>query len=125
MRRDGGPGTLAFAAGAAFDPEAAVESALSEILTYIPHLPGQVSERPDELAAMTRDFDLVRRLPDHAALFGLPEMAEHAREFLRPGAGRPLGELYAGWQERRPRSLDLLDDLRAAAVTSWSRPGST
>ncbi|MGW3246223.1 TOMM precursor leader peptide-binding protein [Streptomyces sp. NPDC001070] len=111
VRRDGGPGTLAFAAGAAFDPETAVESAVAEILTYIPHLPGQVSERPDELAAMARDFGLVRRLPDHAALFGLPEMAEHAASYLRPAAVRPLGELYAEWERRRPRTGDLLDDV--------------
>jgi ribosomal protein S12 methylthiotransferase accessory factor len=112
VRRDGGPGTLAFAAGAAFDPEAAVESALSEILTYLPHLPGQVRERPGELAAMAEDFSLVRRLPDHAALFGLPRMAEHAGDFLHPAEpARALSQLYAGWQERRPRSLDLLDDV--------------
>ncbi|MEU1619314.1 TOMM precursor leader peptide-binding protein [Streptomyces sp. NPDC005722] len=112
VRRDGGPGTLAFAAGAAFDPETAVESAVSEILTYIPHLPGQVGERPEELAAMARDFGLVRRLPDHAALFGLPEMAEHAASYLRPAAVRPLGELYADWERRLPRTGDLLDDVR-------------
>ena len=113
VRRDGGTGTLAFAAGAAFDPETAVESALSEILTYIPHLPGQVRERPAELAAMAEDYDLVRRLPDHAALFGLPRMAEHCAEYLDPGPTRPLDELYAGWRERRPHTLDLLDDLAA------------
>ncbi|MDH6108742.1 ribosomal protein S12 methylthiotransferase accessory factor [Kitasatospora sp. MAP12-15] len=112
VRRDGGPGTLAFAAGAGFDPESAVESAVSEILTYLPHLPRQVSERPSELAAMAEDFDLVRRLPDHAALFGLPEMARHAEDYLRPAAVRPLDELYAGWLKERPQSCDLLDDLR-------------
>jgi ribosomal protein S12 methylthiotransferase accessory factor len=111
VRRDGGPGTLAFAAGAAFDPESAVESALSEILTYIPHLPGQVRERPEELAAMAEDYDLVRRLPDHAALFGLPRMAGHCAEYLDPRPARPLGELYAGWEARRPRTGDLLDDV--------------
>ena len=112
VRRDGGPGTLAFAAGAAFDPQAAVESALSEILTYLPHLPGQVAARTAELEAMADDFSLVRRLPDHAALFGLPRMAEHARDYLTPGPLRPLPELYADWEQRRPRSLDLLDDVR-------------
>ena len=112
VRRDGDPGTLAFAAGAAFDPQAAVESALSEILTYLPHLPGQVSARAAELAAMAEDFTLVRRLPDHAALFGLPGMARHAATYLSPGRVRPLPELYAGWERRRPRSLDLLDDVR-------------
>ncbi|AUG80483.1 cyclodehydratase [Kitasatospora sp. MMS16-BH015] len=113
VRRDGGPGTLAFAAAAGFDPEETVEAAVAEILTYLPHLPGQVAERPAELAAMAADFDLVRRLPDHAALFGLPEMARHARSYLEPvGAPRPPAELYADWERARPRSLDLLDDLR-------------
>ncbi|OKJ13749.1 TOMM precursor leader peptide-binding protein [Kitasatospora sp. CB01950] len=112
VRRDGGPGTLAFAASAGFDPEDTVESAVSEILTYIPHLPGQVRERPAELAAMAENFDLVRRLPDHAALFGLPQMAEHARSYLEPaGPARPAAELYADWAETCPRGTDLLDDL--------------
>ncbi|MET8288115.1 TOMM precursor leader peptide-binding protein [Streptomyces sp. NPDC005132] len=111
VRRDDGPGTLAFAAGASFDPETAVESAVSEILTYIPHLPGQVAERPDELAAMARDFDLVARLPDHAALFGLPAMRRHAANYLAPPRAASLDELFAGWEERRPRTGDLRDDL--------------
>ncbi|MER5638918.1 TOMM precursor leader peptide-binding protein [Kitasatospora sp. NPDC002227] len=113
VRRDGGPGTLAFAAAAGFDPESTIEGAVSEILTYLPHLPGQVAERPAELAAMARNFDLVRRLPDHAALFGLPEMAHHARSYLEPVApARPPAELYADWERARPRTGDLLDDLR-------------
>ncbi|MFJ5927682.1 TOMM precursor leader peptide-binding protein [Kitasatospora sp. NPDC092948] len=112
VRRDGGPGTLAFAASAGFDPEDTVESAVSEILTYIPHLPGQVRERPAELAAMAENFDLVRRLPDHAALFGLPQMARHARSYLEPAApARPAAELYADWAADCPRGTDLLDDL--------------
>ncbi len=111
VRRDGGPGALAFAAGAGFDPERAVESAVSEILTYIPHLPGQVRERPAELAAMAEDFSLVRRLPDHAALFGLPQMAQHAQSYLEPLAVRSLEEVYGGWAKVRPQSSDLLDDL--------------
>ncbi|MFJ5270951.1 TOMM precursor leader peptide-binding protein [Streptomyces sp. NPDC088358] len=111
VRRDDGPGTLAFAAGASFDPETAVESAVSEILTYIPHLPGQVAERPAELTAMTEDFDLVERLPDHAALFGLPAMREHAANYLAPPHVGSLAELFAGWEGRRPRTEDLRDDL--------------
>ncbi|MEV6006353.1 TOMM precursor leader peptide-binding protein [Streptomyces sp. NPDC051976] len=127
VRRDGGPGTLAFAAGAAFDPETAVESAVSEILTYLPHLPRQVAERPAELAAMAEDFSLVRRLPDHAALFGLPRMTGHVGSYLEPVAVRSMAEIYGspgdtgsatagpahrdGWERLRPRGLDLLDDV--------------
>ncbi|MGW5306474.1 TOMM precursor leader peptide-binding protein [Streptomyces griseoluteus] len=111
VRRDDAPGSLAFAAGASFDPETAVESAVSEILTYIPHLPGQVAERPAELQAMAEDFDLVKRLPDHAALFGLPEMRAYATGYLKPARTAPLDELFTGWEERRPRTGDLRDDL--------------
>ncbi|WP_432189606.1 TOMM precursor leader peptide-binding protein [Streptomyces sp. Tue6028] len=111
VRRDDGPGTLAFAAGASFDPETAVESAISEILTYIPHLPRQVAERPAELTAMVHDFGLVKRLPDHAALFGLPAMRRHAHGYLTPSRVAPSAELFAGWEELRPRTGDLRDDV--------------
>ncbi|SDO51241.1 TOMM precursor leader peptide-binding protein [Actinacidiphila guanduensis] len=111
VRRDGGPGTFAFAAGAALDPLTAVESAVSEILTYLPHLPRQVAERPGELAAMAEDFALVRRLPDHAALFGLPRMREHLGSYLEPPATRTFAQTYADWEARRPRGLDLRADV--------------
>jgi ribosomal protein S12 methylthiotransferase accessory factor len=61
---------------------------------------------------MARDFSLVRRLPDHAALYGLPEMAEHAAGYLSPAAVASFDAVYRGWERARPRTLDLLDDLR-------------
>ncbi|MBV7699479.1 TOMM precursor leader peptide-binding protein [Streptomyces sp. TRM70350] len=111
VRRDGGYGTLSFSAAAGFDPERTVDSALSEVLTYIPHLPYQVAERHSELEEMTGDFTKVLHLKDHAQLYGLPVMTEHAREYLEPTALLPLVELYRDWEERRPRTGDLLDDL--------------
>lgn len=110
-RRDGGPGRLAFAAGASLRPESAILGALSEILTYLPVIPRQVRERPDELAAMAADFDKVLSLPDHSGLFALPEMAVHARRYLEPARRRPAAEVFADWDLRRPRNLDLLDDI--------------
>ncbi|MBQ0987108.1 TOMM precursor leader peptide-binding protein [Streptomyces sp. F63] len=112
VRRDGGPGTLSFSAAAGFDPEGTVDAALSEVLTYIPHLPYQVAERRAELEAMARDYGRVLHLKDHAQLYGLPEMARHAREYLEPEAVVPLGEAFPGWRDLRPRTGDLLDDLR-------------
>ncbi|MEU8777920.1 TOMM precursor leader peptide-binding protein [Streptomyces sp. NPDC048606] len=112
VRRDGGPGLYSFGAGAALDPAAAVEAALSEVLTYIPHLPRQVAERRDELDAMSRDFSRVLHLKDHAQLYGLPAMAPHAASYRDPVAVRPMGDLYRSWEtERRPRTGDLRDDL--------------
>ncbi|KAB8166539.1 TOMM precursor leader peptide-binding protein [Streptomyces sp. 3MP-14] len=112
VRRDGGPGLLSFGAAASLDPAEALAGALSEVLTYIPHLPYQVSERRAELEAMAVDFDLVRQLKDHAQLYGLPRMAEHAEEFLTEDPALPLAEVFADWARVRPATLDLRDDLR-------------
>ncbi|MGW7093025.1 TOMM precursor leader peptide-binding protein [Streptomyces sp. NPDC054874] len=112
VRRDGGHGTLSFSAAAGFDPADTVEAALSEVLTYIPHLPYQVTERLPELEAMERDFGKVLHLKDHAQLYGLPSMARHAATYLEPVDVLPLEETFANWQPLRPRTGDLLDDLR-------------
>ncbi|WP_030086224.1 MULTISPECIES: TOMM precursor leader peptide-binding protein [Streptomyces griseus group] len=112
VRRDGGNGTLSFSAAAGFDPAETVEAALSEVLTYIPHLPYQVAERRAELEAMEGDFTKVLHLKDHAQLYGLPSMVRHAAEYLEPAAVLPLDETFADWQPLRPRTGDLLDDLR-------------
>ena len=86
VRRDGGPGTLSFAAGAALDPATAVEAALCEALTYIPHLPRQVAERPAELAAMAAGL---RAGPPAAGPRGALRAAGDGRaRAVLPGAGR-------------------------------------
>ncbi|GIH73270.1 TOMM precursor leader peptide-binding protein [Sphaerimonospora thailandensis] len=113
VRRDGGHGTLSFSAAAGFDPETTVDAALSEVLTYIPHLPYQVAERHSELEEMAQDYRKVRYLKDHAQLYGLPRMAEHAREYLQPAGIRSLSETFGDWERVRPRTGDLLDDLRS------------
>ncbi len=112
VRRDGGDGALSFAAGASMDPATAVRAAVSETLTYIPELPLRVSTRREETVAMTRDYHKVLQLRDHAALFALPEMAEHAQCYLRPMTARPEEEVYRSWREEGPRSTELLDDVR-------------
>ncbi|MFE1894877.1 TOMM precursor leader peptide-binding protein [Streptomyces yangpuensis] len=112
VRRDGGPGLFSFGAGAALDPASAVEAALSEVLTYIPHLPRQVEERRGELEAMAADFAKVLHLKDHAQLYGLPAMAEHVRPYREPVAVRAMDEVYRSWTVHgRPRTGDLRDDL--------------
>jgi len=114
VRRDGGLGTLCFAAGASLDPQDAVRAALCEVASYIPSLSTRVRERLPELSAMAVDFTAVRDLPDHAALFGLPAMAHHA-DFLLAGRRRfPMAEVYSTWN-RRPPTLDLLEDVRYCA----------
>lgn len=112
VRRDGGPGSFSFGAGASLDPWAALEGALSEVLTYIPHLPRQVAERRGELEAMADDFGKVLHLKDHAQLYGLPRMTPHVRTYLEPPRKEPAESLWDGWERRqRPRTGDLADDL--------------
>ncbi|WBB64062.1 TOMM precursor leader peptide-binding protein [Streptomyces sp. WMMC500] len=112
VREDGGPGLLSFGAAAGPDPAGALTGALSEVLTYIPHLPYQVAERRAELEAMADDFGLVRQLKDHAQLYGLPRMAAHAGDFLTGDPAQPLAGVFADWARTRPATLDLRDDLR-------------
>ncbi|MFC4494966.1 TOMM precursor leader peptide-binding protein [Streptomyces ovatisporus] len=111
VRRDGGPGSFSFGAGASLDPRAALEGALSEVLTYIPHLPRQVAERRAELEAMADDFGKVLHLKDHAQLYGLPRMTRHVRTYLEPPRVRTADSLWSEWEQRRPRTGDLADDL--------------
>ncbi|MFH8766349.1 TOMM precursor leader peptide-binding protein [Streptomyces althioticus] len=112
VRRDGGSGLFSFGASASLNPTTALEGALSEVLTYIPHLPGQVDERRSELEAMASDFTRVRHLKDHAQLYGLPDMAVHVAPYLQPRAVRSMGDVYASWEATRPLTRDLADDVR-------------
>ncbi|MFJ9853441.1 TOMM precursor leader peptide-binding protein [Streptomyces sp. NPDC101150] len=111
IRRDGGPGLLSFAAGAGLDPVDAVRAAVSEVVTFVPTLARRVHERWSELDAMAEDFAKVRVLADHAVLFGLPRMAEHAARYTRPARRTTFAEAFDGWSARRPSSGDLLADL--------------
>ncbi|MBB5121808.1 hypothetical protein AF335_09145 [Streptomyces eurocidicus] len=109
VRRDGGDGSLAFAAGASPDPATAIRAAVGEALSFVPALPATVADRRTELLAMARDFDRVRHLRDHAALFALPRMRRHAAHYLGPAAPVPYAVLYAGLPG--PSATDLLEDL--------------
>ena len=109
VRDDGGPGLLSFAAAAHMSPERAVAAALSETLTYIPLQRGTTKRRWDELEAMADDYSLVHTVNDHAALFGLPRMREHAEEYL---AKRPLESMADLYGEPRPPAQDLRHHLQ-------------
>ncbi|MEO3924326.1 TOMM precursor leader peptide-binding protein [Micromonosporaceae bacterium B7E4] len=108
-RRDGGPGLLSFAAAAHLAPERAVAAALSETLTYIPLKRRTTLRRRHQLDAMAEDYSLVQTVHDHADLFGLPAMREHAEDYL---AGRPLESMAAVYGTPRPPDPDLRQDLQ-------------
>lgn len=94
VRPDGALGRASFAAGAGLRPQDALRAALSESLTYLPHLGSQVRESEAELRRMMTNYAEVRRLTDHARLFGLPEMGEHIRRYTQPRRSVTLGEAY-------------------------------
>lgn len=114
VRRDGGLGTLSFAAGAGLDPEDAIRAALCEIASYVPSFPQRVEENLEMVRSMQEDYLVVQELKHHALLYGVPEMAVHADFLLKQDrAPQPVDELYADWDAVRPRTGDLTDDLRA------------
>jgi ribosomal protein S12 methylthiotransferase accessory factor len=113
QRRDDAPGALLFAAGASLDPEEALASGLYEIASECGTFQEDSAAIVDELRVKAADFTKVRWLGDHATLYGLPEMATHARHLLGGAREpRPMAEVYREWQAERPRSLDLRDDVR-------------
>ncbi|MGW7312115.1 TOMM precursor leader peptide-binding protein [Streptomyces sp. NPDC054865] len=116
-RRTPGPGNIVLSAGAALTAGDAVDSALQEVASLLPHHLRSIAAREEEARAMVTDYGLVRDLDDHDLLYGLPEMERHV-PFLRPyedGPVRPvpLREAFADWEARGPRPADLLDDLTA------------
>lgn len=116
-RKDGGPGTLCFGAGASLDPEEAANSALREVAFEVPNAEAYATHSRERLLAMADDFRLVRELADHPRLYGLPEMRPHADHLLGPhgdvpGPTAPASRVYRKWYRDRPRHDDLTDDLR-------------
>lgn len=122
VRRDGGLGTLSFAAGAGLDPEDAIRAALCEIASYVPSFPERVAEHLDLVRSMQEDYLVVQELKHHALLYGVPEMAQHA-DFLLAQDREPqsVQELYAEWERDRPRTGDLTDDLNAVVQAITDR----
>lgn len=104
-------GQVTLAAGASLDPVDAIRAALCEIASYAPSFPDRVAAVVDRLRPMAEDYDRVKELPHHALLFGLPEMQPHLEHLLGPSRARPMADVFAGWEDRRPRTGDLLDDL--------------
>ncbi len=104
-------GQVTLAAGAALDPVAAVNAALCEIASYAPSFTERVTVVADQLRPMVHDYHLVRELPHHALLFGLPEMRGHLDFLLGDRRAEPMDVVFDGWDDRRPRTTDLLDDL--------------
>jgi ribosomal protein S12 methylthiotransferase accessory factor len=112
-RVDGGLGALCFGAGAGLDPEDALAGALGEIATVVPFLPIRTQQVLPRLRAMASDFTLVRALPDHPLLYGLPEMRRYANHLLgpRPASADPPCSVTALRPAYRV-STDLAEDVR-------------
>lgn len=106
------PGALCLSSAAHFDPGRAVASAVREVASHLSGFAARTARDRERLLPMAADFGLVTELADHAALYGLPEMARHADFLLGPDRARPLDETCRDWTEQRPRHPDLADDVR-------------
>lgn len=118
VRRDGGPGTLAFAAGAALDPARAVGAALGEALTHLPHLRHEARLRHDHLEAMVDDFERVVDLRDHALLFTHPSSVAYAGHYLAPARRVTFEEAFGEAGQRDDLLEDLQDLVQQVAAAS-------
>jgi ribosomal protein S12 methylthiotransferase accessory factor len=112
VRRDGGLGTMCLASGASFDPEDAIRAALCEIATYATDFQERTIKQRDQIQPMVADYTKVTDLHHHPLLFGLPEMAPHAEFLLGESRAQHIDDVYRDWQRVRPRTHELLDDLR-------------
>jgi ribosomal protein S12 methylthiotransferase accessory factor len=113
LRRDQGLGAMILAAGAGFDPEDAVRGALHEVASVVSDFPQRVAAQEPTLREMEQDFRKVVLLADHAPLYGLPEMAARATEFLlKNPTSRSIADTYRAWRAEMPRNTDLLADVQ-------------
>ncbi len=112
VRKDGGLGTLCFAAGSSPDPEDAVRAALCEIASYVPSFDQRTQDSLESVRESMTDYRKITELKHHALLFGLPEMAHHADFLLADPQPKSMSELYGQWEKTRPRHHDLRDDVR-------------
>jgi ribosomal protein S12 methylthiotransferase accessory factor len=112
LLREDAPGKLVLAAGSSFDPEDAIRAALCEVAAYIPTFAVRLETDMEAMQAMARDYRKLTKLEHHSLLYGLPEMATKASFLFQNASTSSVEELYADWIEKRPRSHDLLDDLR-------------
>lgn len=112
LRRDGDLGALSLAAAANLDPEAAISSALGEITSYMMNFHERVRHQEKLLREIEKDFGKLRRLHDHALLYGLPEMAAQAGFLGAHPALHSMQETFAAWAESGPKNDDLLADVR-------------
>jgi ribosomal protein S12 methylthiotransferase accessory factor len=112
LRRDGGLGTMMLAASASLEPEKAIHGALCEVGSYITGFPRRISENEAEIREMMNDYTKVQDIEQHAMLYGLPEMAVRASFLKQSPIIRTVEQTYEDWNDKAPRTHDLLDDLR-------------
>jgi ribosomal protein S12 methylthiotransferase accessory factor len=99
------------AAGAGFNPQAALRNALLELAPMIPAQRAAYRDDVDRVARMVGDGDLVTTMHDHSLLYCHPD-AFGRLEFLT-GSGRLQPIATTAARAFRPRHEDLRDDLHA------------
>ncbi len=120
--REDGFGKLAVGGGASFDPTQAISAAVREVGVIVQGICRNIENQPDEWRAKTQDYTKVLALVDHAAIYGLPEMAEKAAFLFQNPDVRSITEAYSDWEALRPQSFDLRDDVQYS-ITEMLRLG--
>jgi ribosomal protein S12 methylthiotransferase accessory factor len=111
-RRDRELGAMSLASGCNFDPEQALRMALGEITSHSVGHARRVMEDEALARRMMADYGEIASMTHHTLVYGLPEMADRADYLHANPVVRSFAETYADWDEWRPHSLDMLDDLQ-------------
>lgn len=104
-------GKLALGAGANFDPDRAISTAMREAGAIMQGFGRHMEDHLDILRAMTQDYTQVVDVLDHGSIYCLPEMAEKAAFLYQNPEVRSIKEAYRDWEAQRPHSFDLRDDV--------------
>lgn len=110
-RRDNDFGTFAVALGCHFDPEEAMNSALTEVACRQSAFVARTRSLEAKLQAAIRNFTLIKTMEDHAGLYGIPEALHYAQFLLESGSQESAAVTYEAWNNSLPDSLDLFDDI--------------
>ena len=105
-------GAFSMAAGAHFEPIEAVRRALSEVSThYFRFAEHSESAAHGHLSNVVNEPQKVTDLEEHALLYGMPQALPMAQFLIESPIERSFADTYDDWQQDRPRTLSVLDDI--------------
>lgn len=123
-RRNGGPGSFAIGAGAALDPDAAVQTAVREAACNAPLMAAVYKSDPQGAHALWDRPESLELLEQHSLMYSVPGAASHLDFWLDADQDpRPVSEVFADWLDSESLSLRDAEGDVGALLTELGRLG--